>query len=68
MHFFEKVIAGSAIAVLCHVPAGLATPTTPLRLDDAIRATVEHNPQLSAYRFKTDALAGEQQTAGLRPE
>lgn len=68
MHFFEKVIAGSAIAVLCHVPAGLATSTTPLRLDDAIRATVEHNPQLSAYRFKTDALAGEQQTAGLRPE
>ncbi len=68
MHFFQKAIAGSAIAVLCHVPAGLAAPTASLTLDEAIRATIEHNPQLSAYRFKADALAGEQQTAGLRPE
>lgn len=69
MHFFQKAIAGSAIAVLCHVPAGLAAPPmTSLTLDEAIRATIEHNPQLSAYRFKADALTGEQQTAGLKPE
>jgi len=68
MHFFQKAIAGSAIAVLCHVPAGLAAPTASLTLDEAIRATIEHNPQLSAYQFKSDALTGEQQTAGLRPE
>lgn len=68
MHFFQKALAGSAIAVLCHAPYGLAAPTASLTLDEAIRATIEHNPQLSAYRFKADALAGEQQTAGLRPE
>ncbi|MDO8344511.1 MAG: TolC family protein, partial [Cellvibrio sp.] len=37
-------------------------------LDDAIRASLQHNPQLTGYQFRRAALAGEQTTAALRPE
>lgn len=39
-----------------------------LTLQDAIHATLQHNPQLTAYEFRTKALAGEQQTASLKPQ
>ena len=38
-----------------------------LTLSDALRATLAQNPQLVGYQFRTQALAGEQQTAELKP-
>lgn len=40
---------------------------TTLSLREAIDATLQANPQLSVYRFREDALAGQRTTAGLRP-
>jgi cobalt-zinc-cadmium efflux system outer membrane protein len=44
------------------------TTTTPLRLRDAIQATLQHNPQLASYGWQLKALDGERQTAALSPE
>lgn len=38
-----------------------------ITLRDAIRATLEHNPQFSSFRLRESALQGEKKTAGLRP-
>lgn len=38
-----------------------------LNLGDAIKATLKSNPQLMGYQFRARALAGEQQTAALKP-
>lgn len=42
-------------------------PTSKLSLRDAITATLAHNPQLSSFQFRRQALEGELQTAGLKP-
>lgn len=66
MNTFHKVMAFSIIA-LC----SFATHTqaeNALTLQDAIKATLLHNPQLAGYEFRTKALAGEQQTAALKPQ
>ncbi|QEY15952.1 TolC family protein [Cellvibrio sp. KY-GH-1] len=68
MRFFSTVIARLAITILCYSPWVTAAPTESIRLDDALKATLQYNPELSGYRFKEDALKGEQQTAALRPE
>ncbi|UUA74946.1 TolC family protein [Cellvibrio sp. QJXJ] len=68
MRFFSTVIARLAITILCYSPWVTAAPTELIRLDDALKATLQYNPELSGYRFKEDALKGEQQTAALRPE
>lgn len=65
MNTFHKVMALSAIA-LCSFAAH-AQMEQPLTLHAAIKATLEHNPQLAGYEFRTKALAGEQQTAALKP-
>ena len=66
MNTFHKVIALSAIA-LCSF-AMRAHAENSLTLQDAINATLQHNPQLVGYEFRTQALAGEQQTAALKPQ
>lgn len=38
-----------------------------LTLQDAIAATLEHNPELGGYALRQQVLAGETFTAGLRP-
>lgn len=38
-----------------------------LTLEQAIAASLEYSPQLTQYRFKSKALAGEKQTASLAP-
>jgi cobalt-zinc-cadmium efflux system outer membrane protein len=49
------------------IRAASVTSTT-LTLPAAINAALQHNPQLAAYQFRVKAIAGEQQTAALRPE
>lgn len=66
MNTFHKVMAFSAIAL------GIFSVRTQaensLTLQDAIKSTLQHNPQLAGYEFRTQALAGEQQTAALKPQ
>ena len=64
MNTFHKVMALSAIA-LCSFAAQAENSLT---LQDAIKSTLQHNPQLAGYEFRTNALAGEQQTAALKPQ
>jgi len=66
MNTFHKVMALSAIA-LCTF-AAQAQAENSLTLQDAIKSTLQHNPQLMGYEFRTKALAGEQQTAELKPQ
>lgn len=39
-----------------------------ITLQQALSRSLQQNPQLAAYQFRHAALAGEQTTAGLRPE
>jgi cobalt-zinc-cadmium efflux system outer membrane protein len=66
MNTFYKAMALSAIA-LCTLAAHAQTENT-LTLQDAIKSTLQYNPQLAGYEFRTKALAGEQQTAALNPQ
>ncbi|HOY22373.1 MAG TPA: TolC family protein [Cellvibrio sp.] len=66
MNTFHKVMAFSAIA-LCSFAVRVQAENS-LRLQDAIKSTLQHNPQLAGYEFRTKALAGEQQTAALKPQ
>lgn len=67
MQLFHRAMAISAIAVSCSAFSVAAAEST-LSLSEAVRATLQHNPQLAGYTFKANALAGEKQTAALRPE
>ena len=68
MQIFHRAMAISAIALSCSSFALTAAAESTLTLDEAVRATLQHNPQLAGYAFKANALAGEKQTAALRPE
>lgn len=39
-----------------------------ISLQDALAVSLQHNPQLTSYKIRRVALAGEQTTAALRPE
>nr|ACY24730.1 CzcC cation outer membrane efflux system protein [uncultured organism] len=39
-----------------------------ISLQDALSASLQHNPQLAGYQFRRAALAGEHTTVALRPE
>ncbi len=68
MHFFRKAFAISAFAILCYPAFSVAaTSSASISLEDAIRTTLEKNPQLVGYNFRVKALDGERQTANLRP-
>jgi cobalt-zinc-cadmium efflux system outer membrane protein len=66
MNTFYKAMALSAIA-LCTFAAHAQTENS-ITLQDAIKSTLQHNPQLAGYEFRTQALAGELQTAALKPQ
>jgi outer membrane protein, heavy metal efflux system len=68
MQLFHQAMAISAIALSCSSFALTAVAETTLTLGEAVRATLQNNPQLAGYTFKLNALAGEKQTAALRPE
>lgn len=46
----------------------VTTTGSSIGLQDAINATLQHNPDLTGYEFRHKALAGERQTATLLPE
>lgn len=69
------IVASSFLSLLCFSSIAVAATngienTTPkiLTLQDAIKATLQHNPQLASYEFRMKALAGEKQNAGLKPQ
>lgn len=67
MQLFHRAMAISAIALSCSSFALTAVAESTLTLGEAVRATLQQ-PQLAGYTFKLNALAGEKQTAALRPE
>lgn len=71
MRYFFRVLAAFVMTIAC-ISAAHALPPASARdamgLQDVIKATLVHNPQLAAYGFRVKALAGERQTANLRPE
>jgi len=77
MNVLFRVLAASAITFSCislsciSLPlaaADAARPRGTIGLQDALNATLEHNPELAGYEFRLKALEGERQTASLRPE
>ena len=66
MNTFLKMMALGAV-VLCLLATN-ARAENPLRLQDAINATLKNNPQLAGHEFRVKALQGEQQTAELKPQ
>jgi outer membrane protein, heavy metal efflux system len=64
--YFQK--AGFALATLlyCAFASGVENNTS-LTLRDAINATLAQHPQLISYELRQQALAGERQTAALKP-
>lgn len=56
-------------AILSLLPASLpaAEPTEILSLQEAVTATLQHNPELAAHAVQRRLLAAERQTAALRP-
>lgn len=68
MQFIHRALTVSVIAITCSTYAASSTAQSTLTLSEAVRATLQQNPQLAGYTFKVNALAGEKQTAALRPE
>ena len=61
------IILLSAFSVICPGAYATAIDKNSINLRDAIRATMENNPQFSSFHLRQVALQGEQKTAGLRP-
>jgi len=68
MQFFHRALTLSVIAITCGAYAAPSAAQSTLTLSEAVRATLQQNPQLAGYTIKVSALAGEKQTAALRPE
>jgi outer membrane protein, heavy metal efflux system len=68
MQFIHRALTISVIAISCSAYAASSAAQSTLTLSEAVRATLQQNPQLAGYTFKVNALAGEKQTAALRPE
>ena len=66
MNTFYKVMTLCVIALFSFTAQ--AQTKDVLTLQDAIHFTLQHNPQLAGYEFRVKALAGEQQTAALKPQ
>lgn len=70
MHLIFRALVMATIASSSFSLSVWADSTTldnTITLADAIKATLQHNPQLMGYEFRAKALAGEQQTASLKP-
>lgn len=57
----------SALVVLTSASVACASAQE-INLQQALSLSLQQNPQLAGYKFRRAALAGEQTTAGLRPE
>lgn len=55
-------------ALVLMAGAACASAQQTISLQDALSASLQHNPQLAGYEFRRAALVGEQTTAALRPE
>lgn len=58
----------SALVLLASATVACASAQDEINLQQALSLSLQQNPQLTAYQFRRAALAGEQTTAGLRPE
>lgn len=67
MKFIRMTVNYVFTVALCLVAASQAVAQERLQLLDAIRQTLQNHPQVHIYRIREDALAGELQTAKLRP-
>lgn len=61
-------IASSSFSLSVWADSSSLAAGNAITLSEAIKATLQHNPQLMGYEFRVKALAGEQQTAGLKPQ
>lgn len=70
MFLSALVLATSASLAHASAQADNRQAKTPqeITLQQALQLSLQHNPQLAGYQFRRAALAGEQNTAGLRPE
>lgn len=55
------------LALCASTSSAYAETPSAITLEEAVRATLQHNPQLAGYRFREQALDGEHQTAKLKP-
>lgn len=60
-----KTLLSALAFIAC---AACASAQDEITLQDALSASLQHNPQLTSYKIRRVALAGEQTTAALRPE
>ncbi|HMY39703.1 MAG TPA: TolC family protein [Marinagarivorans sp.] len=71
MFFFRIGFAVASLLLCVSASAQIAdstqAPINKLSLRDAIEATLARNPQLSSFTFRNEAIAGELQTAALKP-
>lgn len=58
----------SALAMMVSAHVACAPAQADLTLQQALRLSLQHNPQLGNYQFRRAALAGEKISAGLTPE
>lgn len=63
--YFPKT--GFALATLLYGACTLGAENNSLSLRAAVNATLAQNPQLVSFELRQQALAGEQQTAALKP-
>lgn len=57
-----------AMAALASAYVACASAQGDISLQQALRLSLQHNPQLAGYQFRRAAIEGEQITASLRPE
>ncbi|HEY6528704.1 MAG TPA: TolC family protein [Cellvibrionaceae bacterium] len=65
---FASLLLCSSVAFAQAAGETITASGSKLSLREAITATLAHNPQLSSFQFRRQALAGEMQTAALKPE
>mgnify|MGYP003575268499 CR=1 FL=1 len=64
--FLSALVLATGAALAC--ANSQASAPQEITLQQALRLSLQHNPQLAGYQFRRVALTGEQTTAGLRPE
>lgn len=65
--FLSALVLMTSASVVC-ASAQTSHPLQTINLSQALSLSLQHNPQLAGYQFRRAALAGEQTSAGLRPQ